>query len=33
MRDKIFWGTTLELYAFFDIVKLNIVLFNSLNSE
>ena len=26
-------GTTLELLAFFDIVKLNIVLFNLLDSE
>ena len=33
MRDKIVWGTTLELQAFYDIVRLNIVLFNSLNSE
>ena len=33
MWDKIVWGTTLELLAFFDIVKLNIVLFNSLDSE
>ena len=33
MRDKIVWGTTLELLAFFDIVKLNIVLFYSLDSE
>ena len=31
MRDKIAWGSTLELLAFFDIVKLNIVLFYSLN--
>ena len=30
-RDKIAWGTTLELLTLFDIVKLNIVLFNSLN--
>ena len=33
MRYKIVRGTTLELLAFFDIVKLNIVLFNSLDSE
>ena len=31
MRDKIVWGTTLELLALLDIVKLNIVLFNSLD--
>ena len=33
MWDKIARGTTLELLAFSDIVKLNIMLFNSLDSE
>ena len=33
MRDKTVQGTTLELLAFFDIIKLNIVLFNSLDSK
>ena len=33
MRDKIVWGTTLELLAFSDMVRLNIMLYNSLDSE
>ena len=33
MRDKIVLGTTVELLALFDILKLNIVLFNSLDLE
>ena len=33
MRDKIVCGTTLELLAFSDMVRLNIMLYNSLDSE
>ena len=33
MQDKIIQSITLELLAFFDTVRLNIVLFNSLDSE
>ena len=33
MRDKIVWSTTLELRAFSDIVRLNIMLDNSLDSK
>ena len=33
MWDKIVWGTTLELLAFSDMVRLNIMLYNSLDSE
>ena len=33
MRDKIVWGTTLELLTFSDMIRINIMLFNSLDSE
>ena len=33
MLDKIFWGTTHELLAFSDMIRLNIVLYNSLDLE
>ena len=33
MRDKIVWGTAYELLAFSDMVRLNIMLYNSLDSE
>ena len=33
MWDKIVKGTTLELLAFFEMVRLNIMLYNSLYSE
>ena len=33
MWDKIVWGTILELLAFADMVRFNIMLYNSLDSE
>ena len=33
MRDKIVWDSTLELLAFSDMVRLNIMQYNSLDSE
>ena len=33
MLDKIIWDTTLELLTFSDMIRLNIMVYNSLDSE